>query len=184
MEKKEFCQFIQFKQDEASVSANYYWNIYKKYHDTIFFIKPNWITFLFGAFWFFYKRMYLWFIISYFGISQFLQLYFINIGFDRGASGAYSSILTNIFVVLFANALYIKFIDKKIHKIEHLGLHVRLFLPLIFLFRNIVFLLVIQILGIIFTLPSIIKGIYPFAALSFIHCIFIYIYYLYDWKKN
>lgn len=184
MDKKEFCEFIQFKKDEPTPSSDYYWNIFKASEGKTFFLKPNWITFLFGAYWFAYRRMYLWYFVFYFVMSQLLQMYFMGIGFDRGASGAYSSLMTNTLIVFLANPLYMRFLEKKMESKDHLGVHVRLFSPILFLFRNIVFLLVIQLFGIILEMPSVIKGIYPFAALALGHCIFMYGYYFYDWKNQ
>jgi hypothetical protein len=178
MEKNTFLKFISFDPKHPSKAAEYFW----EYRDRT--IKMNWSALLFGSFWFLYRRMYLMFILVYFGMGYALTYGFMALGYDRGASGAYGSMIDNVLVAVIGHALYLRFVKNKIEKTEHLGTHVRLFLPLAMLMRNGLLLMNIQVFGVWVNNDFLIKGIYPFLYIALIHTAIMYVYYFINWMRS
>lgn len=178
MEKDEFVSFIAFDANNPTQDSTYYFEHRDKK------IQPLWVNFIFGAFWFLYRRMYLVFFLVYFVLGYGMQYYFSSIGYDWGASGAYSTMILNVFTVFFGHGLYIPFVMRKMKTLKHLGTHVRLFTPFSILVRNIFAILIIQIFCIWFKMDFIISWVYPFLYISFIYMVALYIYYFVDWINS
>lgn len=178
MTKEELSNFISFNPSHPTQVVDYYYKAQNK------IMMPNWITFLFGAYWFLYRRMYFMFFIFYFVIGYSIQYFFAKAGYDRGASGAYSSMILNTLIAFFGTALYLRFVKRKMGKVKRLGVHVRLFYPFVLFARNLFFLLILQICGIWLHIDFLIIGIYPFLLLSLGHMFIMYIYYFFDWRRS
>jgi len=178
MEKEAFTSFIAFDPAKPTKDSNYYW---EHRHQNI---KPIWVNFIFGAFWFLYRRMYLTFILMYGVVGYGLQFYFSKMGYDWGASGAYSTMIINFLSVMLGHGLFIRFAKYKSQKLKHLGTQVRLFTPFAILMRNIFLILVIQCFGVWFNIDLMIKAVYPFLYASFFYMIALYIYYFIDWMNS
>lgn len=176
--KEELVKFVSFDPKKTSPSAEYFWENRNRN------FKMTWVAMIFGSYWFLYRRMYLMFILSYFVIGYALTFFFQSLGYDRGAAGTYSSLLDNMFVLFLGHMIFMNFLRRKIQKREHLPPHVRLFTPISMLMRNMLFLLLIQILGVWWNIDFFIKGIYPFLYISLAHTFLMYIYYFIDWIKK
>lgn len=178
MTKEELSNFISFDSSNPTQAVDYYYKAQNK------MIIPNWTTFLFGAYWFLYRRMYFMFFVFYFVIGYAIQHFFTKAGYDRGASGAYSSMILNTLIAFFGTSLYLRFVKRKMGKVKHLGVHVRLFYPFALFARNIFFLLILQICGVWWSVNFLITGIYPFLLLSLGHMFVMYVYYFFDWRRS
>ena len=176
--KEELIKFVSFDPQTPSPSADYFWENRKNN------FKATWVAALFGSYWMLYRRMYFMFILFYFVIGYALTFFFQSLGYDRGAAGTYSSLIDNVLIVLLGHFLFMHFLKRNIHKKVFMPPHVRLFMPIAMLLRNLLLLLLIQIFGVWWNYDALIKGIYPFVYFFLGYTVLMYIYYFIDWLKT
>jgi|GEM_PF-6901899 len=178
-----FCELVRFKFQEPSESSDYYWKIYQKFSDQTFIPKINWAGFAFGSTLFLYRRMYAMFVVMLV-VEQIIESYITTLGFDRGMAHAYGSFIGNVITAFIFNSFYLRFVRRKSETCQSIGIHVRLFYPVVAFLCILFGTLVFQFIGLAW-------GIYWINVLTNYLLLFglaymfvLYIYYFSDWLKN
>ncbi len=177
-----FCELVRFNPKKSSPQSEYYWNLYKKFGDRTLVPKINWAGFAFGSTLFLYRRMYLMFVIML-CVEQVIEAYITTFGFDRGMAHAYGTFIGNLMTAVIFNSFYLRFIRRKSETRQRIGVHVRLFYPLVVFLCILFGTLVFQFIGLHWDVQWI-NFITNYLLLSgLIVMIGLYIYYFFDWRK-
>lgn len=178
-----FCELVRFKPQESSPQFDYYWKIYQKFGDRTLIPKINWAGFAFGSTLFLYRRMYLMFAIMLL-VEQVIETYITTLGFDRGMAHAYGTFIGNLITVLVFNSFYLRFVRRKSENRQHIGVHVRLFYPIVMFLCVLFGTLVFQFIGLHWNIQWI-NFITNYLLLFGLILMFVlYTAYFFDWRKT
>ena len=178
-----FCELVCFKPQESSESSDYYWKIYHGFGDRTLVPKINWAGFAFGSTLFLYRRMYLMFLVMLI-VEQVIETYIATLGFDRGMAHAYGSFLGNLITAFIFNSFYLRFIRRKSESSDHIGVHVRLFYPVVMFLCVLFGTLVFQFIGLHWGIQWI-NVLTNYLLLFGVTYLFVlYVYYFFDWIKS
>lgn len=178
-----FCELVRFQPKESSPPFNYYWHIYQKFGDRTLIPKINWAGFAFGSTLFLYRRMYFMFVIML-CVEQVIETYITTFGFDRGMAHAYGTFIGNLLTAIIFNSFYLRFVRRKAESRPHIGVHVRLFYPVV-IFLSILFgTLVFQFIGLHWNIQWINFITNYLLLLGLVYMFILYIYYFFDWRNK
>lgn len=178
-----FCELVRFKPQESSPQSDYYWKIYQKFGDRTLIPKMNWAGFAFGSTLFLYRRMYLMFVVMLV-VEQVIETYITTLGFDRGMAHAYGTFIGNLITALVFNSFYLRFVKRKSESRQNIGVHVRLFYPIVMFLCVLFGTLVFQFIGLHWGIQWI-NFITNYLLLFGLILMFVlYIAYFFDWRKT
>lgn len=178
-----FCEIVRFNSQESSLQSEYYWKIYQKFGDKTLIPKINWAGFVFGSTLFLYRRMYLMFVVMLF-VEQVIETYITTFGFDRGMAHAYGTFIGNLITSVIFNSLYLRFVRRQSENRQHIGVHVRLFYPIIIFLCILFGTLVFQFIGLHWNVQWINVLTNYLLLFGLGYMLILYIYYFFDWRKN
>lgn len=178
-----FCELVRFDPKTPSPQSETYWKIYKKFGDRTIVPKINWAGFAFGSTLFLYRRMYFTFFVML-CVEQVIELYITTFQFDRGMAHAYGTFIGNIITALIFNSFYLRFIRRKSEKRRHIGVHLRLFYPVVAFLCVLFGTLVFQFIGLHWGIHWINVLANYLLAFGVIYMIVLYVYYFFDWRKR
>lgn len=178
-----FCELVRFKPQESSSQSDYYWKIYQKFGGRTLIPKMNWAGFAFGSTLFLYRRMYLMFVAMLL-VEQVIETYITTLGFDRGMAHAYGTFIGNLVTAVIFNSLYLRFVRRKAESRQRIGVHLRLFFPIVVFLCVLFGTLVFQFIGLHWGIQWI-NFITNYLLLFGLFTMFVlYVAYFLDWRKT
>jgi hypothetical protein len=178
-----FCELVRFNPQKSSPQSDYYWKLYQKFGDRSLIPKINWAGFAFGSTLFLYRRMYLMFV-AMLCMEQVIETYITTFGFDRGMAHAYGTFIGNMLTAAVFNSFYLRFIRRKSESRQYVGVHVRLFQPIVIFLCILFGTLVFQFIGLHWGVQWINFITNYFLLFGVITLFVLYIYFFFDWLQN